>query len=221
MSETTLFGDDSMEFKSDFSNDGRVVAEAYKAVANRYGDSCNDGDKLKDLLQPINSALGAKQGSLDNIKKSEIDEFQVFPTESYKGHQVPEGMAEKPEATFDAEMQVSELQGLLSSYLAAEKTAPAGNSGPEPEPESNDSSDSSESDMEAPLQALVNEVEGIGKSTADNFRRFLAENPDWEAPDVSIEIPVTEQFDSLDEVVVSDEVSLEDLSEEQRQAIAA
>jgi len=202
MSETKIFGDDSMDFKTSFDND-RVVAEAYDAISNAYGDACNEGSPLKSYLKAVNSAVGELQGSLDNISSSDIDDYKHFPVSTYNGHAVPDGFTPDPE---DKNWAVRMLQNQLRDHLGTKSAEPMAGSGEpsEPEPDESDSDDNNQPEMEAVFDRIADDdsgVSGIGAKTAEKLRRWIAVNEvEISHEEIDVEVTISDKYDSLDEV---------------------
>jgi len=226
MSETSIFGDDSMVLKESFSNP-RVVAEAYELVSNTYGDACNEAPELKDYLSTVNSEIGSLQGSLDNMKASDVSEFRNFTVTEHNGHMIFESYTPEIESGFHAETIVESIQNQLAEALGEIKlSAPSGNSGePEDEPEGDDDESTdestnepttSDSDLEGPFQQLA-DCKGLGEKTVSKVRKAVAVNGiDLPSPDeIDMEVSVTERYDSLDDVPAETvaELSPEQISE--------
>ena len=200
MSETNIFGDDSMDFKSNFDNP-RVVAEAYDLISNAYGDACNEGSVLKPFLKSVNSEVGSLQGSLDNISASDVESYDYFPAEEQNGHMVPEGFEVDP-VSEQKERNIKILQRQLRQNLGESDARPAGNSEPvEPESDDNGNDESNDNDQNT---HPVCEIPGVGNGTAEKVATFFDSNPEavseiLEAAD-TVESFETAEVDRLAEV---------------------
>lgn len=205
MSETKLFRDDSMDFKSfDTSEEKRTLAEAYDLISNAYGEGCNRGsDIAKPFLKGVNAKVGEIQGNTDSPKASSLDEYRHFPAEEVDGMMVPEGFR------FDSDQPAKiakNLQSQLQTHLATEGVSEpvAGTEGGnEPEVEKTDSDDS-ESDMEPVFDRIADDdsgVSGIGRKTAEKLRRWMAVNEESVShEEIDMEVTAADKYDSMDDV---------------------
>jgi len=169
--EATIFDDSGMTFKNQFDSP-RVVAEAYNAISNLYGDVCShkqDDRQLFDFLQTANSALGELQGNMDNIAVSELDGHAHIPVTTHNGHAIPVGTQDIAEASATKPQEAKKgIQRMLRENLAE----PQDSSEPEPEPEPQPV-ESQEVDAR---DFLLDNVKGCGETTLDNLAQAMEDH---------------------------------------------
>lgn len=199
MSKSNIFGTTGIDFKNQYENPD-IVAEAYKAYSNLFGDAIDEGAELKDWIQSVYHELGDLQGSVDNTPKSDIDSYNHFPVTEYQGHMVPQGFVGHLNGGDDSELVKNMAQSQLRDNLGTSADEPEPESKPEPSSPDRTESDS-QSDMEAFFEDAEDEVKGLGPDTAENLRSWIkSQERSISHEDIEMEVPVTEKYDSMDEV---------------------
>jgi len=209
------------------SQRGDEFAELYVGVQNQWLMAKKVGSNLESYYDNLSSAIAERQVEADNSPASEIREQDLSDFDHIEVENSVEGPvpAEFP-LSADDDDHMSEIAKNNREFLREligqpAEVAPSPNEG-----ESDESDDDPVSDDSDVLTNLTD----IGPKTGPKIREQFENNPDLlaeildsiervESYEVDDTLEVTQRFDSLGEVFNADDVSLDDLTMEQKEAI--
>jgi len=209
------------------SERGDEFSELYVTVTNQWLMAKKVGSNLESYYDALSSAIAERQVEADNAPSSEIREqnpsgFDHLEVENSVEGAVP---AEFPLNAEDddhkAEIVESNREFLRELIGRPAEVAPAPNEGETDESDDDPVSDDSD---------VLTDLSDIGPKTAPKIREQFENNPDLlvsvldsidrvESYEVDDSLEVTQRFDSLGEVFNASDVSLDDLTMDQKEAI--